>query len=138
MQTVPRVVTPRLIEIGRKDSIASAGSVQVEQEISVVSRSRSQQEMQQRNPVFSTTSSVSNGVKKSNSGRPLGLDRKSSRNRWKSEFVRTMSPAASEYDLDDLDDLDDSRESMRALMDFLRTKVDRFMVKLLLANWLKL
>jgi hypothetical protein len=114
MQAAPIVSAPRLININRKGSSASSGSVQVDQEISVVSRTRSFHETGQRNPVFATTSSVSNGFRKSRSGN-VGAETSESR--------MGTSHGTDSHEFGEVDQLRDNRESMKALSDFLRTSV---------------
>lgn len=122
MQTPVRTATPRIVNISRRGSTTSTVSVQVEHEISVVRRTCDATESS-INPVYRTTSTVSNGIKRVQSDRNLARLANSSPAQWKSKSTMTLPQERTEYDTRSLGQLDSNRESMRALADFLNTRV---------------
>jgi len=132
MQPSSRSSTPRLFDIGRKDSTTS---IQIDQEVSVVSSRIDDSKENGRKATYSTMPSLTNGHSRAQTmngattatisaprlnrwnsdSRMSSNSRTSSRQRPQHKHVRQVSR--------DADLLESNRESMKALSDFLRTKV---------------
>jgi hypothetical protein len=130
MQSSVRSLTPRLVDIGRKNSNTS---IKIDQEITVVSSRRDGfKETGQGQASYPIESSTNGHARQSSRGTTATVTASQS-NRWNPESsvphasraysMREPRHVLHRQESRDASVLDSNRESMKALTDFLKTKV---------------